>query len=177
MLIPQPVRSSGGGSPGGSDTQIQYNNAGAFAGSSSLTWDNVAYAFTVNASNALITAIAGSGIHLESLSKVIIGDGGTYGGSSTKISVGDNDAEIIVNNSIGTISIGDVLGLVHGSQFVVDDPNQKTTSNVKHETTGYITITDSAKGLVLISPNGHYWLVTMADGGVLTISDTGTSPP
>jgi hypothetical protein len=31
---------SGGGTPGGSTTQVQYNNAGAFAGSSKFTWDN-----------------------------------------------------------------------------------------------------------------------------------------
>jgi hypothetical protein len=30
----------GGGTPGGSNTQIQFNNNGAFGGSSSLTWDN-----------------------------------------------------------------------------------------------------------------------------------------
>lgn len=30
----------GGGTPGGSDTQIQYNAAGAFAGSANLVWDN-----------------------------------------------------------------------------------------------------------------------------------------
>jgi hypothetical protein len=30
---------SGGGSPGGSDTQVQFNNAGAFGGSANLTWN------------------------------------------------------------------------------------------------------------------------------------------
>ena len=30
----------GGGTPGGSTTQIQYNNAGAFAGSANFVWDN-----------------------------------------------------------------------------------------------------------------------------------------
>jgi len=29
-----------GGSPGGSTTQVQYNNAGSFAGSANFTWDN-----------------------------------------------------------------------------------------------------------------------------------------
>jgi hypothetical protein len=29
----------GGGTPGGSDTQVQFNDAGAFAGSPDLTWD------------------------------------------------------------------------------------------------------------------------------------------
>ena len=32
--------SGGGGSPGGSTTQIQYNNAGAFAGSADFVWDD-----------------------------------------------------------------------------------------------------------------------------------------
>lgn len=32
--------SGGSGSPGGSNTQIQYNSAGSFAGSSNLVWDN-----------------------------------------------------------------------------------------------------------------------------------------
>lgn len=31
----------GGGTPGGSDTEIQYNNGGAFGGDSELTWDDV----------------------------------------------------------------------------------------------------------------------------------------
>jgi len=31
-----------GGTPGGSDTQVQYNNAGSFGGSADLTWDDTA---------------------------------------------------------------------------------------------------------------------------------------
>jgi len=31
---------TGGGSPGGNDTQIQYNNGGAFEGTTGLTWDD-----------------------------------------------------------------------------------------------------------------------------------------
>jgi hypothetical protein len=33
------VPAGGGGTPGGSDTQMQYNNAGAFAGAAGLTWN------------------------------------------------------------------------------------------------------------------------------------------
>ncbi len=33
----------GGGTPGGSDTQVQYNNAGAFGGDSNLTWDGATF--------------------------------------------------------------------------------------------------------------------------------------
>lgn len=32
--------SSGGGTPGGSNTQVQFNNSGSFGGSANFTWDN-----------------------------------------------------------------------------------------------------------------------------------------
>jgi hypothetical protein len=35
----QTINASGGGTPGGSNTQVQYNNAGAFAGSANLTFN------------------------------------------------------------------------------------------------------------------------------------------
>jgi len=44
----------GGGTPGGADTQIQYNNSGVFAGSADLTWDNTAKEFSVGG-NILMT--------------------------------------------------------------------------------------------------------------------------
>lgn len=44
----------GGGSPGGADTQIQYNNSGAFAGSSGLVWDNSTATLGVNAASEKI---------------------------------------------------------------------------------------------------------------------------
>lgn len=38
----------GGGTPGGADTQIQYNNGGAFGGVSDLTWDDINNVLTIN---------------------------------------------------------------------------------------------------------------------------------
>lgn len=43
-----PPGGGGGGSPGGSTTQIQYNDAGAFAGSADLTWDNTGKVLGLN---------------------------------------------------------------------------------------------------------------------------------
>lgn len=52
----RPSTASGGGTPGGSNTQIQYNNSGAFAGSSNLIWDNSAQKLSVGGSvNATYT--------------------------------------------------------------------------------------------------------------------------
>lgn len=45
---PYVINSSGGsGSPGGSNTQVQYNNSGAFGGSSDFTWNNATKIFQV----------------------------------------------------------------------------------------------------------------------------------
>ncbi len=41
---------SGGGTPGGSDTQVQFNNAGAFGGDSNFIWDNSAKRFGLGTS-------------------------------------------------------------------------------------------------------------------------------
>lgn len=42
----------GGGTPGGSTTQIQYNNAGAFGGEAGLTWDATNKVVTITRSNS-----------------------------------------------------------------------------------------------------------------------------
>ena len=47
LNIPQ-YSGGGGGTPGGADTQIQYNNGGAFGGVSDLTWDDINSVLTIN---------------------------------------------------------------------------------------------------------------------------------
>jgi hypothetical protein len=61
---------SSGGSPGGSDTQIQYNNGGSFGGSSIMTFDDTSSAeqvlFSGSSSNTLVKIIqTGAGDALE----------------------------------------------------------------------------------------------------------------
>ncbi len=67
----QTVSGSGGGSPGGSNTQMQYNNNGAFGGTSKVTWDNtnsdIVFEGT-SVSNALRWDSSQSALRLESSS-------------------------------------------------------------------------------------------------------------
>lgn len=66
---------SSGGTPAGSDTQIQYNNAGAFGAVSNLTWNNTNKIFRVRTSaNA-----AGSYIQVDGTTNSIVSN--AYGGS------------------------------------------------------------------------------------------------
>lgn len=51
----------------------------------------------------------------------------------------------------------------------------RTTNGVK--TTDDVIIDNSAKGLVLKSPNGHYWLVSVSNAGTLSQTDLGTTSP
>jgi len=45
------------------------------------------------------------------------------------------------------------------------------------DTTDDIIIDDSANGLVLKSPDGHYWRVQVTNAGALTVTDLGTTKP
>lgn len=58
---------SSGGSPGGSDTQIQYNNGGSFGGSSIMTFDDTSTAeqvlFSGSSSNPLVKIVQTGGGH------------------------------------------------------------------------------------------------------------------
>ena len=50
----------GGGTPGGSNTQIQYNNAGAFGGVSTLTFDGTTLRATGSFTGSLVGALTGT---------------------------------------------------------------------------------------------------------------------
>ena len=55
------VASSGSGTPGGSDTQIQFNDGGSFGGDSDLTWNKTTNTLTGNAYIVLTPALSTSG--------------------------------------------------------------------------------------------------------------------
>lgn len=86
------------GTPGGSTTQVQYNNAGAFGGSANFTWDNSTSTLTVNG--------------------IAIGRGG--GGSSTSTAVGASalgtgSTTGVANTAFGASALA---GLTSGSSNI-----------------------------------------------------------
>lgn len=65
-----------GGSPGGSDTQIQYNNAGAFGGTSGLTWDGSSLSLpdgAIGAPSIKWSHTGGGALGFYKLSNTIVG--------------------------------------------------------------------------------------------------------
>jgi len=177
----------------GSATQVAVcDGSGGAAGAAGLTFDGS----TLSVGSSFVEIAAIRAQSSSGMSGFIVETSG--GVSSLKVSeavtgepivyMGDvNGANYIAADTRGYFDIsasvllqfGDPQGFGNGSVYAVDDPNQKTTSNVKHETSGDITITDSAKGLVLKDTAGtpHYWRISVSTLGVLTATDIGTSPP
>jgi hypothetical protein len=44
-------------------------------------------------------------------------------------------------------------------------------------TTDYIVANSSTNGFVMLSPNGHYWVATISNTGIVTWTDVGTTSP
>jgi len=55
------------------------------------------------------------------------------------------------------------------------DAHSRTTAGV--QTTDYIVADSSTKGFTMKSPNGHYWVGTISNTGVVTWTDVGTTSP
>ena len=90
----------GGGSttPGGADTNIQYNNAGAFGGSANFTWNNASSTVTISGDLSGSGNISGSAFY---------GDGSNLTGITTTSPTGKMLYVDIVNGNDGTATRGD----------------------------------------------------------------------
>jgi len=82
----------GGGSAGGSNTQVQFNNAGSFGGSSSLTWNGTILTSTgfggpINGTVGATTPAAGAFTTLSATTAIPVTSGGTGIATTTAYSV------------------------------------------------------------------------------------------
>jgi hypothetical protein len=146
-----------GSTPGGSNTQIQFNNSGAFGGSPNLTWTGTALNVGPNASitestGAISfdnTAIQSNGIGQLTIAALIVKPGGTIilDGASQNITL-----------SAGTVTTGYTLTL----------PQTPGTS-------GYVLETDGTGTTTWVAPSGSSSLnLTYANATADTTISTGT---
>jgi hypothetical protein len=92
------AQSGGGGTPGGSDTQIQYNNAGAFAGASGLVTDGSN--LTLNAQGDLRFADSDSSNWVAFQAPATVASNVTW----TLPDADGTDGQVIKTNGTGTLS-------------------------------------------------------------------------
>ena len=152
----------GGGTPGGSDTQIQFNDSSAFGGDADLTWNKTTNVMTVTGD-------------------VNLSDGGTY----------TTTLQTITPTAARTISFPDATGtvaLVAGSsgQVVYNNAGVQAGGNLGYNATtgvfGYLSgtgtvtqATNKATGVTLNSPTGQITLNGAALAADTTVSFTLTN--
>jgi hypothetical protein len=88
----------GGGTPGGSNTQIQFNNSGAFGGSANFTWDGTNV--QLGTQGALRFADADSSNYVAFKAPTTIGTNVTW----TLPSIDGAYAQVLSTNGSGTLS-------------------------------------------------------------------------
>jgi len=92
-----PQYTGGGGSPGGSDTQIQFNNSGSFGGSANFTWDGTNV--QLGTQGALRFADADSSNYVAFKAPSTIGTNVTW----TLPSIDGSSAQVLSTNGAGTL--------------------------------------------------------------------------
>ena len=162
----------GGGSPGGSDTQIQYNNGGAFGGSSVMTFDDTGSAEQVLFSGTSSKAI----FKVEQLGA----------GNSIEVHDAATDTTIFLVDQYGraaiktnTVSSGYDL-TVGGSSFIQGHlklSTTGTTANPAIKWDGDLTtgINRPATGEIAIVASGAETFRFGADGDFEIVGDAGTA--
>ena len=95
----------GGGSPGGSNTQLQYNDGGSFGGISTITWDD-----TAGAEQLLIA---------DSSSEPLVKIEQTGGGAAFEVHDVASDSSIFAVDSTGAVLVGYGPGTGTSLKFLV----------------------------------------------------------
>jgi len=145
----------GGGTPGGSDTQMQYNNAGAFGGATGLTWNN--------STNILSIATRYEGdIDGAVIQQVLVKEpGGVNKGDVVYISGGTGDNPHVRKAQANSVSTMSALGIMKDSSA--------------EDTIGECVTTGEITGLSLtgFATGDELFVSNITAGGVLASAPTG----
>ena len=93
--VTAPPNGGGSGSPGGSNTQIQYNNSGSFAGVTNLTWDGA----TLNATGSFKGNLDGTASYATSTANAV-----TASYATVAVSLTTNVFNVALNGSAPGVS-------------------------------------------------------------------------
>ena len=122
---------SGGGTPGGSDTQVQYNSSGTFAGNAALTFDpnsisrfGQTIAGTLSLGNALgnsnLTANTGGNLYLSGGDTTGLNNGGSVNivpGNAGDPSALNGNVNILGASYLSSVNGGSNVNITAGSTF------------------------------------------------------------
>lgn len=175
------IDSTGGsGSPGGSTTQLQYNNSGSFGGISGATTDGTAVTYTTgNLKGADIKASSSGGLQILSNNGTVVSLHGAGGGANntfygdvkldyaTATTVPYLDAsKNLISSAVTPTELGYVSGVTSSIQTQLNAKGAGTVTNVS-STNGALTVVNGTTTPVL-TVNSAPILTTARTIGTIT---------
>lgn len=166
--------------PGGSDTQVQFNSAGAFAGSANLTWNNSTSVLDVvgvvtvgttgiNVGFGVATGIVGDGTNIA----VRYPTGGTFSvqtqaGAATRFQITDTGATFSI-----PVSSASFIGALTGNASSATAAGSATTSGTAAAGSAGFTINTQTAMRVAAGSQTNSGLVTTLTGvpGTLNVGE------
>jgi hypothetical protein len=151
----------GGGSPGGSNTQVQFNNAGTFGGDAAFTFVNGAGTATLTLGVASTTSAALTIYNSSSANGVTIASGNNSAAWTMTLptSAGSNGQVLQTNGSGATSWVSNDVGITIGSSVITGG----TSGRILYDNAGVVgekTVTGTGDVVLATSPT----LVTPALG-------------
>ena len=155
--------STGGGTPGGSNTQVQFNDSGIFSGSSGLTFNKSTGLVTITGSLSVGGNVSVLGGQLNTTAT----DGFIFSNNVAQLKIGDEAANIIIGGNVST-----------GSSFTFSVATHRTGSSTLNIGTA-ANIASSTKTINLgtggiASSNTIINLGTVSSAGTATINLSGS---
>jgi hypothetical protein len=161
------------GSVAGSDTQVQYNNAGIAAGSSNFTWTNATSTLLVTGtSRATISLTAPVHSTNGAVNLVLNTNGGTNSGNIT-INQGVNGNIAVTPNGTGVVNLGDMTGA--GLVTTGTITSNLTLNTNSGTTSGSIVIAAGSNGNITLTPNGTGNIGLIANTVLYGVLNTATT--
>jgi len=158
---------------GGSNTQVQYNNSGQFAGSSTFTFNSATNTLAVTSvscsANVSASSFYGSGLNLSNVNKIAFA---TFS-ASFNVTPQQSIAAINTSGSIVTASLGAANGYDIAQPITFKDiAGSASVNNLVIEPSGSQTIDGSNNG---VKVELDYGSVTIASDGVSSFYIIGTN--
>lgn len=173
--------STGGGTPGGSNTQVQFNDSGIFSGSNGLTFNKSTGLVTITGSLNVGGNVSVIGGQLNTTST----DGFIFSNNVVQLKIGDEASNVIIGGNVSTGSVFNFNLATHrtGSSTL----NIGTAANIASSTktinlgTGGITSSNtiinlgtvSSAGTATINLSGSFYITgsTTSKGTILPADD------
>jgi hypothetical protein len=167
-----PLAGGGGGDPGGSNSQVQFNNSGSFGGSANLTFNRVTGALTA-------VSFAGDGSALSNITGANVVGAVTDAIYASSAVTAINAETVIANsqpniNSVGILTSLSVTGNVDANYFIGNGSQLTgitTSSSSIFNGTSNVDIATANGNVTITTAGTRTW--TFSEGGALDVPKFG----